>query len=41
MGRELLCNAGRRFSDNSVVSVERECEDIFCVKQVEKLVIIV
>jgi hypothetical protein len=41
MGREFLCYAGRRFSDHSVVIVERVWEENCCVKQIEGLVIIV
>jgi hypothetical protein len=40
MGRELLCNAGRKVSDHYVVIVERELEGKYCVPRGELLVII-
>jgi hypothetical protein len=40
MGREVLCTAGRIFSDHCVVIVEGECEANCFVRQVEGLVII-
>jgi hypothetical protein len=40
MGSDLLCNAGRFFSDHFVVKVKEEWEENCCVSQVEKFVII-
>jgi hypothetical protein len=37
MGRELLCTAGRKISDNCVVIVEGEWEGNCCVPQIESL----
>jgi hypothetical protein len=35
IGRELLCTAVRRISDDYVVIVEGEWDEIFCALQVE------
>jgi hypothetical protein len=35
MGREMLCTAGRRISDQYVVIVEGEFEEDFCVPHLE------
>jgi hypothetical protein len=40
MGREFLCTAGRGISDHYVVILEGEWDENGCVKQLERLVII-